>query len=122
MPDTIREERQISAYVHEISLAGAILLTAFSQVLIRLGAKDQIKALNSFLNVKTIAGYVLYVVVILMIIFAMQKITMRETMAWNSITYVITPIAARFFIKDRLTSRMLMGAALIAIGIVIFSI
>ena len=109
----------LKLYTNEIALVLSIILTSFSQLLLRIGAKKADKELTIF-NLYTVLGYALFLVVMLLMIYAMQKITLRTAMALNSITYILTPIVAHYFIKDDLTKSMLFGSSIIIVGIVIF--
>ena len=116
------EVTSASRYIHELALAASIVITAFSQVMIRLGAMNKARAIASILNVKTALGYGMFVIVVLLMIFAMQEIPLRTAIAWNSLTYVLTPLAARWLLKDPLNPRMLVGSGVIMLGVVVFSL
>ena len=108
-------------FLYELALALSIILTAFSQVLLRLGAKNKMRPYDSFLNIRSFCGYSLFFIVVLLMIFAMQKIQLKTAVAWNSLTYVFTPLAARVFAKDPLNLKIVSGSAFIVLGILIFS-
>ena len=93
-----------------------------AQLLLREGARESKSPLAAILSPRTISGYVLMGLVVLAMIFAMQKISLRTATAWNSLVYILTPLAARVFLKDPLTTRMVGAALLIVIGIIVFSI
>lgn len=100
----------------------SILVVVLSQLLLREGARDSRSPLAAMLAPRTIAGYALMGVVVLAMIFALQKIPLRTGTAWNSLVFILTPLAARVFLKDPLSGRMVGGALLIVAGIVVFSI
>jgi len=112
----------IKTHLNEIALGLSIILTALAQSLLRLGARDKKRIIASFLNIKTISGYLIFFIVVFLMIYSMQKIPLRTVVAWNSITYVITPLAARLFANDPYSKRMALGSFVIVIGIIIFSI
>lgn len=107
---------------HAIALAAAIVLTAVSQVMLRAGAKGKTGLMAAILDPKTLSGYVLFLVVIILAIFAMQKIPLRTVSAFNGITYILVPLMAHWVVKDPLNARMLIGSAMILFGIIIFSL
>ncbi len=107
---------------HELALGGAILGVIASQLLLRVGARNKETSLDVILNWKTLAGYASMGLVVLATIYAMQKIPLRTAATWNSATFVLTPIAARYVLGDPLHARTAMGSVLIVVGIVIFSL
>lgn len=108
--------------LHELSLALSIVITAFSQVLLRLGARNKARIASAVLNLRTILGYAFFLIVVLLMIYAMQEIPLRTATAWNSATYIITPLAAGWLAKDPLNARMFIGSSFIVLGIVVFSL
>jgi drug/metabolite transporter (DMT)-like permease len=106
--------------LHEIALATAIGITPLSQVLLRFGAKDSKTTLGALMNLKTLLGYSMFGVVILLAIFALQTIPLRTVTAWDSLAYVLTPLAARLLLKDPLTTRIFAGGLVIMAGILVF--
>ena len=93
-----------------------------AQILLREGARDKKSSLAAIIAPRSMAGYVLMGIVVLAMIFAMQKISLRTTTAWNSLVYILTPLAARVFLKDPLSSRMVGASLMIVTGIVVFSL
>ncbi|NQU06713.1 MAG: hypothetical protein HQ568_11515 [Calditrichaeota bacterium] len=112
----------INTHLNEIALGLSIILTAFAQSLLRLGARDKKRIVASFLNIQTISGYLIFFIVVILMIYSMQKIPMRTVVAWNSITYILTPMVGRWLTGDPFTSRMAFGSVIIAVGMVVFSL
>ena len=107
-------------YTNEIALIFSIILTSFSQLLLRVGAKKSNTANVHLFNLYTITGYVLFLGVMLLMIYAMQKIPLRTAIACNSLTYILTPVLAHMCIKDPINKRILLGSLIIMLGILIF--
>ncbi|MCP4574112.1 MAG: EamA family transporter [bacterium] len=100
----------------------SIVVVVLSQLLLREGAKGTRSPLAAVLAPRTLAGYALMGIVVLTMIYAMQKIPLRTATVWNSSVFILTPLAARVFLKDPLNGRMAGAALLIVAGIVVFSI
>ncbi len=98
------------------------MLVVFAQLLLREGARNKTTSLAAILAPSSISGYLLMGCVILAMIFAMQKLPLRTVTAWNSLAYILTPLAARVLLKDPLSPRMAIAALLIVAGIVVFSL
>jgi len=108
---------------HWIALGAAIILTSISQVLLRSGAKGK-AGLNSpsLLNTRILFGYMIFLVVALLMIYAMQEVSLRAASAMNSITFILVPIMAHKFVKDPMNPRIMLGSLTILIGVVVFFI
>ena len=106
--------------LHNAALAAAISLTVVSQLLIRMGARHRERIFSSFLNPWTIGGYLLFGAVVLLMVFAMQEIALRSAMAWASLSYTVTPVAAKFIVKDYFNIRMAVGSLVVVLGVLVF--
>ena len=111
---------RIEAYINELALLGAILLTSVSHTLLRAGARNKAKSVDIFLNSATLIGYLLFFVVIFLVIFAMQEIDLKTVIAWNATTYLLTPVISRLLIREPLDKRILSGSAVIVVGLLVF--
>lgn len=108
---------------HWVALCVAIILTSISQVLLRAGAKGKTGTRpTSFLNPKIFFGYLLFFVVVLLMIYSMQEISLRTASALNSITYILVPLMAYKFVNDPINTRIILGSLTIIVGIVVFFI
>lgn len=106
---------------HWIALGLAVVLTSVSQILFRVGAKDQAK-LASLVNWKILLGYLLFCIVVLLTIYALQAISLRSASAMTSITYILVPLMAYKFVKDPISVRIIIGSIIICIGVIVFFI
>jgi drug/metabolite transporter (DMT)-like permease len=107
--------------LHEIALATSIAITPFSQVMLRLGAKNSTTTIGAVMNPKALLGYGLFGVVVVLVVYALQTIPLRTVTAWDSLAYVLTPLAACVLLKDPLTARISIGAVVIMLGILVFN-
>ncbi len=110
----------IEAYLNELALLGAILLTSVSQTLLRAGARNKIKSVDILFNSATLVGYLFFFVVIFLSIFAMQEIDLKTVVAWNATAYVLTPVISRLLIREPLDKRIMSGSAVIVVGLLVF--
>lgn len=107
---------------HWLALAGGIVLTSVSQVLLKLGAGSGSSFARAFLNPRTVTGYAMFMGVSLLNIFAMKAIPLRTVTAAVSLTYVLTMGMGRWFLGEVVTRRMVLGLSLIVTGIFVFSL
>ena len=106
--------------LHWLALIIGIALTGISQLLLRSGAEAGNIGIRVFVNYRVILGYGLFFLVTLLNMYALQVISFKILTAWASLTYVITPILASIFLKDKITRYTLLSSLLIVIGIVVF--
>jgi len=109
-------------WVYYAALGAGMFLTAISHVLLRYGAVRGRRWWHGFLNIQSAIGYMLFVVVTLLVVFACQGLPLHKVMAWNSATFFLTPLAGALFLREKITGRALVGWGLILGGIVIFSL
>ncbi|MFT5438700.1 MAG: multidrug transporter EmrE-like cation transporter [Alphaproteobacteria bacterium] len=95
----------------------AITLTAVAQVLLKAGSRPDSPA---GFPLKLLGLGTLGIVTILMVL-AMQGLPLRTVTAWTGLTFVLVPLAARLFLKERLSRRTMLASVVIVIGIVLFS-
>ena len=108
--------------LHWLALTAGILLASVSQVLLKLGAGSRRSFMGAFLDRRTQIGYVLFLGVTVLSIFAMKAIPLRTVTAATSLTYVLTLGMGRGFLGEIVTRRMVLGVALIMAGIFVFSL
>lgn len=97
------------------------ILAAFSQVLLKKSSMEShVSAINEYLNLKVIAGYLLLIIAMLLVIFCYGKIGYMNVIIIEPLGYVFVLILSRFFFRERLQRRKMIGSALILMGICIF--
>jgi len=107
---------------HACALALVILLSACSQLLLKLGAAGKKSRLESFFNSRTLSGCALFLVVTLLSVFAMQRIHLATVTAWSGINYILIAILSRTLLKENVSRSALLGCLLVALGIALFSL
>jgi len=107
---------------HALALALSILLTGVAHTVIRKGAQSAANAAQSLFNPYTIAGYVLFGLVTLLMVYAAQIIPLRSLTAWSSLSNVITVMMAVIFLHEKPHPLVYSGVALITLGLIVFFI
>ena len=104
-------------------IAGA-LISAFSQVLLKTGADKTVrrKVLSSFFNLRTIAGYALMFIPLLLSIYAMTSLPFKTVITVLPLTYVFVPIFSLLLLKEKISVQTACGGAIILAGIIIFNL
>ena len=104
---------------YEIAVGLAVILTVISQLFIRRAAQGS-SGLLSIFGRYAILGYGLLLVVTLLMVYALQGIYLRTLIVWTSTTYILIPLSAGWFFKEKITLRGLAGSAFIIIGILVY--
>jgi drug/metabolite transporter (DMT)-like permease len=55
-------------------------------------------------------------------VLALQGLPLQTVVAWNALTFLLTPAAGAVFLHEKLDARILAGGGLIALGIIVFSV
>lgn len=106
---------------HHIAVVVVILFMGMGQILLKKGTMDKKNWLKSFFNMHTFIGYGLYMLVPIFSIYALQVIYLKDLNAWTGLVYILVVILSRVILKEHVNGMMIMGCALIAIGVFVFS-
>lgn len=107
---------------HLVALGTAITLTSASQLLLRTGAIRSRNSIMGMVNPWTAGGCTILALVTVLMVFCLQEIPLRTVVAWNSLTFILTLLAARLFLKEPLTRRKVASTILVVCGIVVFTL
>ena len=113
--------------MHKYYLVAAIaaLITAFSQLALKLGAlygNKKNSVLRSYLNPYTIIGYFLLFVVTLLSVYVFKYIDLKVSVVLLPMTFVFVTLLSFGVLKERFSRNNYIGSAIILIGIVVFSL
>lgn len=104
-----------------IFLVGAVIVAAFSQVLLKKSAgKVYPSILREYLNVYVISGYALMILSTLLTIVAYKKVDFKNGPVVESLGFIFVMILSWLFFQEKITRRKLLGNAMILIGILVF--
>jgi drug/metabolite transporter (DMT)-like permease len=107
-----------------IIAAGAVLLTAVSQILLKIGANKS-RNMNFFLsyfNPYVILGYFLFVIVTLMNLYAYKQIPLKMAVIFLPFTYVFVSLFSLVLLKEKMTKNQIIGSCIILFGVFIYNI
>lgn len=98
-----------------------VLVSSFTQILLKKSANEQSGGIRYFLNSKVIIGYFLFFVVTFInskIIY--KNINLSTINIIESFGYIFVPLLSWILLKEKLNRKMLIGIGLIILGIIIF--
>lgn len=104
-----------------IAVAIVILLTAVSQILLKIGTIGKKNWLNSFLNWHSIIGYVIFLIVTIFNVYALQGIYLKYVTSWLGLSYILVVFLSGLVLKEKIHRSKVIGCILIAIGIFVFT-
>jgi multidrug transporter EmrE-like cation transporter len=111
----------ISSY---LLVALAIILTGFSQILLKTGTKlnKSNKFLDSYLNIPALTAYFFYILVTILYTYAMIDLPLKVVYTFGSLNYLIILIFSGLILKEPITKIKSIAAILITVGVIIFNL
>lgn len=103
-------------------LAVSILLTGISQVFLKIGAQKKGNIYSIYLNIFTIFGYVLLIVVTVSNVVILRELDLKLLYAIMSLNYVIVIIFSKVLLKEFISHNKWMAIILIVAGVIAFNL
>ena len=99
------------------------LITAFSQILLKLSANREHKNIVfEYINPNVIISYISFALVLVLNIIIYTKIDYRFSVVLNSLSVVMIMVLSKLILKETMTKKKLIGNCLIIMGIACFSL
>ena len=106
-----------------IALFAAVVLSSFSQMLLKKAAKTSYEnTLKEYLNPWVISGYFLLAASTICVIFAFKGVDFKNGPVIESLGFPLVMIFGRLFYGEKLTRNKLIGMGLIMLGVLIYYI
>ena len=105
-------------------VAGAIVLTGISQVLLKIGSgyAESNRRLAVYLNAPVCLAYVLYILVTVLNTYAMTVLPLKVVYTFGSLNYLIVLFFSGLILKEPVTRKKITAAILISLGVIIFNL
>ncbi|MGI6076692.1 MAG: EamA family transporter [Fastidiosipilaceae bacterium] len=105
----------------EVIMAISAIFAALSQLLLKLSAGRTYKSsIGEYLNIRVISAYVLLGLSMLMNTYAFQTVDYKWGPVIASTSYVYIMLLSYFVLKERMSTKKIIGSLLIVLGIIIF--
>lgn len=99
------------------------LITAFSQVLLKISANKNHKgAIFEYFNPYIIISYALFAGVMLLNIYIYTVMDYRFGVVINSLSIVFVMLLSRIILRESLTAKIVVGNLIIIAGVVVFTL
>lgn len=109
----------INEYI--ILSALSVLISSFSQILLKKGAMTERRSLISeYLNLYVILGYLLMLAATLLTVISYRGLQFKSVAVISSFGYVLVMILSTAFFGERMTVKKTLGVLLIILGVSIF--
>jgi drug/metabolite transporter (DMT)-like permease len=100
----------------------SIVLTGISQLLLKIGARNNSTPLGVYLNPATMMGYFMFLIVTVCSIFALKGLDLKLFYALTSLNYVVVMVLSRIVLREGLSRNKVVAGCLIVAGVVVFNL
>ncbi|MCF0147282.1 MAG: EamA family transporter [Clostridium sp.] len=112
----------ISSSLAIIIILISSFIVAISQCILKSSANKKHKGIIwEYLNFRVIFGYGLFMIALLLNVFAYQGIPYKLGPIIASTSYIFIMILSALFLEEKITKKKVFGNALILLGIIIFA-
>ncbi len=109
--------------VYIIIFLAASLISAFSQILLKIAAKQQYRSwIFEYLNVRVISAYVIFFLATLLTVYCYKVVPLSIGAMLEASGYVFVTVLGKLILKENISKRKLIGMALVILGVVIVAV
>jgi len=109
--------------VYIIIFLAASLISAFSQILLKIAAKQQYRSwIFEYLNVRVISAYVIFFLATLLTVYCYKVVPLSIGAMLEASGYVFVTVLGKLILKENISQRKLIGMALVILGVVIVAV
>ena len=108
----------MNKYMYILLFILSILISSFSQILLKKGSSKK----NIYLNKFTILGYIIMVFSTLLTLLAYRNIELSLGQVLQALSFVFVIILSKVLLKENINKRKILGIVTIIIGIIIFNL
>lgn len=110
------------AWPHFGVLLACVFLTACAQLCLKSGATGRSGTVAAFVHWQALLGYAMLATVAVLAVYASQRLPLKLITAFQSLTYVLVVIGAWTLLGEKPSRRRVIGAMVIVVGTVVFSL
>ena len=108
----------MNKYIYILLFLTSILISAFSQILLKKGSSQK----NIYLNKYTIFGYGIMVFATLLTLFAYKKVNLSLGQILQSLSFVFVTALSRIFLHEKISTKKIIGIIIIILGVLLFTL
>ncbi len=106
-----------------IIFLSASLVSAFSQILLKIAARQQYKSwIYEYLNVRVIVAYAIFFLATLLTVYCYKVIPLSIGAMLESSGYVFVTLLGYLILKERVSKNKIIGMALVILGVIVVAV
>lgn len=99
----------------------SVIVASFSQILLKKSTqKKHENVIKEYLNFYVLLGYVLLLFSTLLTVYALKGLEYKNAPIIESLGYVLILVLSYLIFHEKITNRIILGNAIILIGIIVF--
>jgi drug/metabolite transporter (DMT)-like permease len=107
--------------IHLMILVCSVLISSFSQILLKKSAqRDYTSVIREYLNPYVICGYGMMFLSMFLTIIAYSGMEFTNVQIVEATGYIMVLLLSRFFFREKITGRKILGMAFIFAGIAVY--
>ena len=109
--------------VYIIIFLAASLISAFSQILLKIAAKQQYRSwIFEYLNVRVISAYVIFFLATLLTVYCYKVVPLSVGAMLEASGYVFVTILGRIMLGEKVSKQKMAGMALVILGVIVVAV
>ena len=109
--------------VYILIFISASLISAFSQILLKIAAKRQYSSwIYEYLNVRVVSAYIIFFLATFLTVYCYKVVPLSVGAMLEASGYVFVTVLGRIILKEHVSGRKLAGMALVILGVVIVAV
>lgn len=109
--------------VYIIIFIAASLISAFSQILLKIAARQQYRSwIFEYLNMRVISAYIIFFLATLLTVYCYKVVPLSIGAMLEASGYVFVTVLGRIILKENISKRKLIGMALVICGVIVVAV
>lgn len=109
--------------VYIIIFIAASLISAFSQILLKIAARQQYRSwVFEYLNMRVISAYIIFFLATLLTVYCYKVVPLSIGAMLEASGYVFVTVLGRIILKENISKRKLIGMALVICGVIVVAV
>ena len=106
-----------------IGILGSVI-AALSQIILKTGARKKMNGSKFlfFVNIYTVIGYFLMLAVTVINLYVFKYLDLKYALIFLPTTFILVLVLSRYFLKEKIEKRNILGYVIILFGVVIFNL
>lgn len=98
-------------------------ISGFSQILLKKSAiKTYQNKIQEYVNPYVISGYSLFLICTIVTVFCYKYVPLSLGVVLESAGYIFVPVLSFIFLKEKLTTRQIVGILIVIAGVILYSV